>query len=96
MFDICDVPSLWVLWLEFQPRRLGAKWGCHSIIAWLTQANTSVGQSYIYNIFGFLILKLICIMFSTCICIIKGILVVSGFVLARRFQRRFSCQPGIF
>ena len=27
-------------------------WGCHGVIAWLTQANTSVGQSYfqVFNI----------------------------------------------
>ena len=61
----------------------------------LTQDNISVGQRCIYY-FRFLIVKPICIMFLTYICIIKGILVVFGFTLAWHCWKRFSGQLVIF
>ena len=62
-------------------------WGFHGITAWLIQANTNVEQRCIYY-FLVLILKTICSIFLTCICIIKGTMVVFDFAMIRRCLRK--------
>ena len=68
-------------------------WRCHSVIAWLTQANTSVGQIYYFLIFNIKSIYVLC--FHTYI-YYKRTLVVSSFALARRRLEKVLGQPKIF
>ena len=58
-------------------------WGCHGVVVWLTQANSSVGQRCIYCLLVF-ILKTYMYYIFIMYMYYKGTLVVSSFVLARR------------
>ena len=84
--DICRGRIMGILWSSNRgycgwclARRRG--WVCHSVVLWLTQANTSVGQSCIFYL-PILILKTYAYYVLSCICI-KKTLVISDFALAQ-------------
>ena len=63
------------------------------ITAWSTYPGQHQCWALYMIFFGFHDIKSICIMFTKSICIIKGTLMVSYFVLIQRFQRKFSTSP---
>ena len=52
----------WCGWCFNHDNGFRTEWGCHGVVVWLTQPNTSVGALYMI-FYGFTILKPICIMF---------------------------------
>ena len=56
LIDVMMCPHCgWCGW-SFNHDGFGAEWGCHSVAAWLTQANTN-GQAWYITFDGFIILK---------------------------------------
>ena len=60
-------------------------WGYHGVIAWVTQANTTVEQIYYFLIFN---IKSIYVLYFHTYMYYKRILVVSNFALAKRWLKK--------
>ena len=84
-FDICDVPLPWVVWLEFQPRRLGDTTVSSRGLPRLTPVLGSI-HDFFFIFMRSKNLYVVCfqIIYININVLLKGTLVNSCFTLARR------------